>query len=79
MHGQVQTRADKMNRNRVHKEYDIEEKILLKSLNVSSSENEQVHKFVDVYEGPYTIKKRVGKDTYIIISDNGKEKGQFHI
>ena len=34
MHGQVQTRADKKNRNRVHKEYEIGEKILLKSLNV---------------------------------------------
>ena len=79
MHGQVQTRADKKNRNRVHKEYEIGEKILLKSLNVSSSENEQVHKFFYVYEGPCTIKKRVGKDTYIIIIDNGKEKGQFHM
>ena len=79
MHGQVQTRANKKNRKRVHKEYEIGEKILLKSLNVSSSESKKVHKFFDVYEGPYTIKKREGKDTYIIISDNGKEKGQFHM
>ena len=56
-----------------------QERKLFKSLNISSSENERVHKFFDVYEGPYTIKKRVGKDSYIIISDNGKGKGQFHM
>ena len=38
-----------------------------------------MHKFFYVYEGTYTLKKRVGKDTYIILSDNGKEKDQFHM
>ena len=78
MHGQVQTRADKKNRNRIHQEYEIREKILLKSLNISSSENEQVHKLFYLYEGPYTIKKKVGKDTYIIISEI-ERKGLFHM
>ena len=52
---------------------------LLKALNVSSSENEQVHKFFHVYDGPYLIKKKIAEDTYIIVSDDGKEKGQFHV
>ena len=79
MHRQVKTRANKKNKNRIHKEYEIGEKILLKSLTVSSSENEQVLKFFDVHEGPFLIKKKIAEDTYIIISDDGNEKGQFHM
>ena len=52
---------------------------MLKSLNVSSSEKEHVHKFFDIYEGPYMIKKKIASDTYIIINDEGKEKGQVHM
>ena len=80
MHGNIKSRAEKKNKNRIHKEYEIGEKILLKSLNVSSLEKEQVHKFFDIYEGPYTItKKKIASDTYIIINDEGKEKGQVHM
>ena len=78
MHRHVKTRAEKKNKNRIHKKYEIGEKILLKSLKVSSSENEQVHKFFDIYECPYAIKKKIAKDTYILINNEGKEKGQFH-
>ena len=72
IHGHIKTTADKKNKNRIHKEYEIGEKILLKSLNVSSSEKEQVHKFFNIYEGPYAIKKKIVKDTYIIINNEGK-------
>ena len=49
---------------------------LLKALNVLSSENEQVNKFFDVYDGHYLIKerKKIAKDTYIIVSDDRKNK-----
>ena len=80
MHGNIKSRAEKKNKNRIHKEYEIGEEIWLKSLNVSSSEKEQVHKFFDISEGPYTIKKKIASDTYIIIKRNeGKEKGQVHM
>ena len=52
MHRQVKMRAEKKNKNRIQKEYEIGEKILLKSLQVSSSENEQVQKFFDIWERP---------------------------
>ena len=38
-----------------------------------------MHKFFDIYEGPYMIKKKIASDTYIIINDEGKEKGQVHM
>ena len=37
-----------------------------------------MHKFFYIYEGPYAIKKKIAKDTYILINEEGKEKGQFH-
>ena len=40
---------------------------------------QRLHKFFDVYEGPYTIKKKITEDTYIIVSEDEKEKGQFHM
>ena len=45
VHGSVKKRANKKNKNRIHKTYEIGEKILLKALNASNSETEQVHKF----------------------------------
>ena len=38
-----------------------------------------MHKSFDVYEGPYVVKKKIAEDTYIIITDDGKEKYQFHM
>ena len=38
MHGSLKKRANKKNKNRVHKTYEIGEKILLKALHVSNSE-----------------------------------------
>ena len=78
MHGNIKSWAGKKNKNRIHKEYEIGEKILINSLNVLSWEKEQVHMFFDIYERPYMIKK-IANQTYIIINDEGKEKGQVHM
>ena len=38
-----------------------------------------MYKFFYIYGGTYAIKKKIAKDAYILINEEGKEKGQFHM
>lgn len=53
--------------------------MLVLANNVSNLENREISKFFSFYEGPYKILRKVGVATYLLIGDNNKERGRFHI
>ncbi|XP_043472740.1 uncharacterized protein LOC122505295 [Leptopilina heterotoma] len=72
-------RADKFNISHKLSEFKVGDQVLLKLLNKSDKENKIIAKFLQVYEGPYEIKKVVKKGTYILWDPKSKiEKGMYH-
>ena len=55
------------------------DKVLLKSLHLSSAADKVTKKFFDIYEGPYTIDRVIGPNTYSLLDDKGMNKGTYNI
>ena len=77
MHKKLKQRALKRNKNIKPQNYEVDDKVLIKACNVSDTLNNKVAKFYSVYEGPYYVKKKISKDTYILW-DKKNERGMFH-
>ena len=53
--------------------------MLVKACNVSNTATGKVAKFLSFYEGPYKVKKRIARNTYILSNlKTDRERGQFH-
>ena len=51
----------------------------MKACNVANPASGRVAKFLALYEGPYTVKKRIAQNTYILTNTNTQRKrDQFH-
>ena len=55
------------------------EQVLVRACNVANTAAGRVAKFLALYEGPYTVKKKIAQNTYILTNTNThRERGQFH-
>lgn len=73
------TRATKFNTLHKTTTFNTGDKVMLRANNVSSAKTKQIAKFFDVYEGPYTIKKIIRNNTYVLIDeDTQRERGIFN-
>ena len=53
--------------------------VLVKAINESDPKRKVLKKFLQIYEGPYEIKKEVRPGTYILWNPESKEeRGMFH-
>ena len=53
--------------------------VLVKACNVANAAAGKVAKFLALYEGPYKVKKRIARNTYILCNtETERERGQFH-
>ena len=53
--------------------------VLVKAINESDPKRKILKKFLQIYEGPYEIKKQVRPGTYILWNPESKEeRGMFH-
>ena len=58
------------------KEGDI---VLVKAINESDPKRKILKKFLQIYEGPYQIKKQIRPGTFILWNPGSKEeRGMFH-
>ena len=79
----IKTKGEKrtmqLNKNKKGITFEEGEQILVKACNVANAAAGRVAKFLALYEGPYTIKKKIARNTYILTNTNTiKERGQFH-
>ena len=52
---------------------------MVKTCKVSNATAGKVAKFLAIYEGPYQVKKKIARKTYILENmKTGKERGQLH-
>lgn len=59
--------------------FKVGERILLKALNVGHRYENTVAKFFRLYNGPFVLSEKVGKNTFIVSKpDNGRVIGKFH-
>lgn len=76
-------RAEKANKGKTQlKEFKVGDRVLIKSLNLSCKNKNRAAKLMPIFEGPFTITKKVQKFTYIVSSENkGKSivRGMFHV
>ena len=71
--------SDKFNREHRMSIYSEGQLVLVKALNVSNPAAKQIAKFMPLYEGPYRVKKRVGKASYLLeFIREPRERGFFH-
>lgn len=84
---EAKARIEKATRNRAEKftqshkmvVFEVGEKVLLKANPVGKSSDNTAKKFFRLFDGPYTLSEKVGKNTFIVF-DNNKNKtvGKFH-
>ena len=76
-----QKRADRINEKNKLTTFELGDKVLLRANPMSDAINKIVAKFCDLYEGPYIVKKKIGKATYTLsyVEDQEKERGNFNI
>ena len=75
MHRKLNGRANRVNKNIKHFQFRVGNAVLVRANNVSS--DKYIAKFFHVYEGPYTIKERLGTDTYLLALPNTEIRGKF--
>lgn len=74
------SRNSKINSTRKLLEFSVGDLVLLKSAPISSSVDNTIACFFDIYEGPYTITKKFGITSYMLkYIDSEKERGMFHV
>ena len=77
MHRKIKGRAAKQNENIKHFTFNEGDAVLVRANNVSSDKH--IAKFFSVYEGPYYVKERIGKDTYLLKHNTAEIRGMFHL
>ena len=72
-------RNARLNKDKIGLTFQVGDWVSVKACKVSNAAVGKVAKFLAIYEGPYQVKKKIARNTYI--HDNmktGKERGQFH-
>lgn len=72
-------RTAKFNASHKFSEFKVDDLVLARALNVSNPAARITAKFLPLYEGPYRIKSKIGKTSYIIAYvHKDKERGMYH-
>lgn len=66
---------DKFNQNHKIYEFEIGDKVLIRSLPVTHDPTQQSSKFMKLYQGPYTIIEKYGNTTYLLADMTGLPQG----
>lgn len=76
-----QKAADEQNNKTKLTTFGTGDKVLLKTCPISEAVNKIVAKFCDLYEGPYIVRERIGKSTYILVfpENSKKVRGKFNV
>ncbi|KAF6217010.1 hypothetical protein GE061_001362 [Apolygus lucorum] len=76
-----QDRAKRFNESRrlAFTHFNLGDRVLVKSLNVSSSSQRRYHKFMARYCGPFRIAKNYHNGSYLLVDENGRTKGVYHV
>ena len=73
-------RSEKFNAGHKLKTFNVGERVLLKSLNVGRSIDNTAAKFFRLYNGPFVLAEKVGKNTFMVANPtNNKVVGKFHV
>ncbi|KAL7304694.1 hypothetical protein TKK_0002935 [Trichogramma kaykai] len=73
-------RADKVNEKRGNcDKFLVGDNVLIRCKNTSDQENKILAKFMQIYEGPCSIKSILGENTYVLEDSKSRVKGQFHV
>lgn len=60
-------------------ELAVGSEVLLRTPGVSCLEKREMAKFLDLYEGPYVIKWKLGNNAYVLQGRDGTEKGVYNV
>ena len=72
-------RNTRINKDKIALTFEPGDLVLVKACNVANAAAGKVAKFLSLYEGPYKVKKRIARNTYILSStETERERGQFH-
>jgi hypothetical protein len=72
-------RAQKFNEWHKLVRFEVGERVLIRAANVGKAEDNTAKKFFPLYRGPFTLKERVGKNTFLVYNPlNNKVLGKYH-
>lgn len=71
-------RAEKFNKLHKFKTYNVGDKVLLKTTNLSNASKKLKSKFMPVYNGPFILSAKAGEHSFLLTGLNGKIRGKFH-
>ena len=79
----IQTKGERrnarLNKDKIGLTFQVGDLVLVKACKVSNAAVGKVAKFLAIYEGPYQVKRKIARNTYILSNmKTGKERGQFH-
>ena len=73
------SRNTRINKDKIELTFQPGDLVLVRACNVGNAAAGKVAKFLSLYEGPYNLKKRIVRNTYILSSkETERERGQFH-
>ena len=73
-------RNARINKNKTGITFQIGDLVLVKACPVSNATIGKVATSLELYEGPYQIKKRIAMNTYLLANkDTARERGQYHV
>lgn len=75
----AEKREMKTNRNKRHNTYKEGQLILIKNHRISSTENKEIKKLFNLFEGPFRIKKLIGETTLVITGLNDNEEELINV
>ena len=72
-------RKARLNKDKIGLTFQPGDLVLVRACNVANTAAGKVAKFLALYEGPYRIKEKIARNTYILSDMNTeRERGQFH-
>lgn len=74
-----QKEADKINQRVKLTEFDVGDKVLIKTNPISDAARNIVAKFCSLFAGPFVVHRKLGKATYELAGLTGKPRGTFNV
>ena len=72
-------RNARINRDKIELTFQSGDLVLVKACNVANAAAGKVAKFLSLYEGPYEVKKKIARNTYVLSNTKtDRERGVFH-
>ena len=72
-------RIERFNRTHKLQKFNVGEKVLLKTNPVGKRIDNTAKKFFRLYDGPYTLLRQIGKQTFIVYDDTRQKLSLIHI